>query len=47
MRGGLTDLVPGDIDQLAALVRARLKPMQYRSGLLEGCLAGNGLPLEP
>lgn len=47
MRVGLTNLVPGGIDQLAALIRARLKPMQYRPGLLEGCLAGTGLSLEP
>ncbi|MFL1431317.1 MULTISPECIES: transposase [unclassified Nocardiopsis] len=47
MRVGLTNLVPGGIDQLAALVRARLKPMQYRPGLLEGCLVGTGLSLEP
>lgn len=47
MRGGLSNLVPGDIDQLAALVRARLKPMRYRPGLLKGCLAETGLSLEP
>ncbi|TDQ54406.1 hypothetical protein [Actinorugispora endophytica] len=47
MRGGLANLVPGGIDQLAALIRARLKPMQYRPGVLEGCLAGTGLFLDP
>ncbi|WP_028649008.1 transposase, partial [Nocardiopsis sp. CNT312] len=47
MRSGLANLVPGGIDQLAALIRARLRPMQYRPELLEGCLAGTGLSLEP
>ncbi|XKK39639.1 IS630 family transposase [Nocardiopsis sp. ARC36] len=47
MRSGLSNWFPGGIDQLAALVRARLRPMQYRPGLIEGCLAGTGLSLEP
>ncbi|GAA3732989.1 hypothetical protein HDA32_002248 [Spinactinospora alkalitolerans] len=47
MRSGLSDLAPGDIDQLAVLIRARLKLMQYHPELLEGCLAGTGLSLGP
>ncbi|MCP3017204.1 hypothetical protein NGM33_28120 [Nocardiopsis dassonvillei] len=47
MRSGPSNLVPGGVDQLAALIRARLRPMQYRPGLLQGCLAGTGLSLEP
>lgn len=47
MRSGLPDLVPGGVDQLAARVRARLKPMQYRFRLLKGCLVGTGLSLGP
>ncbi|MEY9211649.1 transposase [Thermobifida halotolerans] len=47
MRSGPATLVPGGIDELAALVRARLRPMQYCPELLEGCLAGTGLSLEP
>lgn len=39
MRSGLANLVPGGVDQRAALARARLKPVQYRPGLLRGCLA--------
>jgi hypothetical protein len=33
------------IDQLIALVKARLKPMQYRPGLMDGFLAKTGLDL--
>jgi hypothetical protein len=33
------------IDQLAALIKARLKPMQYRRGLIDGFLAKTGLDL--
>src|SRR5699024_1669428 len=47
MRNGLSNLVLGDIDQLAALIRARPRPMQYRPELLQGCLAGIGLSLQP
>ncbi len=46
MRSGLANLVPGGVDQLAALIRARLKPMQYRPGLFRGCLAETGLFLD-
>ena len=33
------------IDQLVVLVKARLKPMRYRPGLLDGFLAKTGLDL--
>lgn len=32
-----------DIDQLTALVKTRLKPMQYRPGLIDGFIARTGL----
>ena len=35
------------IDQLAALVKTRLKRMQYRPGLIDGFLAKTGLDLKP
>jgi hypothetical protein len=47
MRCGLGNLVPGTIDQLAVLIRARLKPMQYRPALIDAFLAGTGLTLDP
>jgi hypothetical protein len=46
LKGGvLANLVKHDIDQLTALVKARLRQMQYRPGLLEGFLAKPGLDL--
>jgi hypothetical protein len=42
--GGLTAAERG-IDQLAALVKTRLKGMQYRPGLIDGLPAKTGLEL--
>lgn len=39
------DLTRQNIDQLAALVKARLTRMQYRPGLIDGFLAKTGLDL--
>jgi hypothetical protein len=36
-----------DVDQLAAIVRNRLKTIQYRPALIESFLAQTGLTLEP
>ena len=41
----LAKLVKQDIGQLTALVRMRLRRMQYRPGLLDGFLAEPGLDL--
>ena len=37
----------GGIDQLAAVVRTRLKSMQYRPGLLDAFIQETGLAIEP
>jgi hypothetical protein len=37
----------GDAGQLAAIVRNRLKRIQYRPALIGGFLAQTGLTLEP
>jgi putative transposase len=41
----LGNLAPCTIDQLVALIRARLKRMQYRPALLDGFIAETGLVL--
>ncbi|WP_176728517.1 transposase, partial [Planobispora rosea] len=46
LRTKLFNLIVGDIDQLADLIRNRLKPMQYRSDLLNGFIAATGLTLD-
>jgi putative transposase len=45
LKKSLANLTKQGIDQLAALIKARLKPMQYRPGLLDGFLARTGLDL--
>jgi len=47
LKRSLANLVKRDIAQLTALVKARLRRMQYRPGLIEGFLAGTRLDLTP
>jgi putative transposase len=47
LKKSLANLAAYGTDQLAGLVRTRLKRMQYRSGLLDGFVAETGLVLEP
>jgi hypothetical protein len=47
MKNGLGNLAAGNADQLAAVVRNRLKTIQYRPELIGGFLAQIGLTLEP
>jgi hypothetical protein len=45
LKRSLANLVKQDIGQLTALVKTRLRLMQYRPGLLDGFLAKPGLDL--
>jgi hypothetical protein len=47
LKRSLANLTKHDIHQLTALVKTRLRRMQYRPGLLEGFLAKPGLDLAP
>jgi hypothetical protein len=47
MKNGLGNLAARDVGQLAAIVRNRLKRIQYRPQLIDGFLAQTGLTLEP
>jgi putative transposase len=47
MKNGLGNHGARNVDQLAAIVRNRLKRIQYRPGLIEGFLGQTGLTLEP
>ena len=47
LKRSLSNLTKHNIDQLTALVKTRLRRMQYRPGLLEGFLAKTGLDLIP
>ena len=45
LKRSLANLVKHDINQLTALVKTRLRRMQYQPGLLDGFLAKTGLDL--
>ncbi len=45
LKRSLANLTKQGIDQLAALVKTRLKRMQYRPGLIDGFLAQTRLDL--
>jgi putative transposase len=47
MKSGLGNLAARDVGQLTAIVKNRLKRIQYRPGLIDGFLAQAGLALEP
>jgi transposase len=47
LKRSLANLTKHDIHQLTALVKTRLRRMQYRPGLLEGFLAKTRLDLAP
>ncbi|HUY44149.1 MAG TPA: transposase [Streptosporangiaceae bacterium] len=47
MKNGLGNLAARDVDQLAAIIRNRLKRIQYRPELIGGFLAQTGLTLQP
>ena len=47
LKRSLANLAKHDIGQLTALVKTRLRRMQYRPGLLDGFLAGTRLDLTP
>ena len=47
MKNGLGNLAARNVDELAAIVKNRLKRIQYRPALIDGFLAQTGLTLEP
>jgi hypothetical protein len=47
LKRSLANLAKRDLSELTALVKTRLKRMQYRPGLLDGFLASTGLDLTP
>ena len=36
-----------DLDSLVRIVKRKLRKIQYRPHLIDGCLAGTGLRIEP
>ncbi len=46
-RGVLANLAVASFAHLVQVIRHGLKKIQYQPRLIEGCLAGTGLTLEP
>jgi len=46
-RGVLANLTVASFGHLVLVIRHGRKKIQYQPGLIEGCLAGTGLALEP
>jgi hypothetical protein len=46
-RGALANLAVASFGHLIRVIRLGLKKIQYRPDLIEGCLAGTRLALEP
>jgi hypothetical protein len=47
MKSGLGNLAASDVDQLTAIIKNRLKSIQYRPGLIDAFLAQTGLAVAP
>jgi hypothetical protein len=43
----MVNFAAADVDGLARIIKRKLKKIQYRPHLVDGCLAGTGLTLEP
>jgi hypothetical protein len=46
-RGVLANLAVASFAHLLQVIRHGLKKIQYQPGLIEGCLVGTGLSLDP
>ena len=43
----MANFAAADLGGLVRIVKRKLKKIQYRPRLIDGCLAGTGLKLEP
>ena len=43
----LADFAAADVDGLVRIVKRKLKKIQYRPHLIDGCLGATGLTIEP
>jgi hypothetical protein len=47
LRRAIANFAAADADGLVRIARRKLKKIQYRPHLINGCLAGTGLTIEP
>ena len=47
LKRAMANFAAADLDALVRIVKRKLTKIQYRPRLIDGCLAGAGLGLEP
>ena len=47
LKRAMVNFAAADLDGLVRIIKRKLKKIQYRPHLIDGCLAGTGLTLEP
>ena len=47
LKRAMVNFAAADLDGLVRIVKRKLKKIQYRPHLIDGCLAGTGLKIEP
>jgi hypothetical protein len=43
----MVNFAAADVDGLARIIKRKLRKIQYRPHLIDGCLAATGLAIEP
>ena len=46
LKRSMANFAAADLDSLVPIVKRKLKKIQYRPHLIDGCLAGTGLTIE-
>ena len=47
LKWSIANFAAADLDGLVRIIKRRLKKIQYRPHLIDGCLAATGLKIEP
>ena len=47
LKRSIADFAAADVDGLVRIIKRKLKKIQYRPHLIDGCLAGTGLKIDP
>ena len=47
LKRSMVNFAAADVNGLVRIIKRKLKKIQYRPHLIDGCLAGTGLVIEP
>ena len=47
LKRSMANFAAADLDSLVRIIKRKLKKIQYRPHLIDGCLAATGLKIEP